>query len=311
MREDIALNITNLCNFSCAHCLREGSTPDHLDLKLLQKILPQARAAGFKLAALTGGEPALHLQFEAIVAELVKQGFQFNFVTNGYQYQRYGEVIFQYRDALRNIGVSIDGAYARTMDDMRHPGSWDKAVEAVQYFVGHGFHVTSNVLLTQRNLHELESIIHQARDLGMYELWLAGLIPAAGVTDAMSLSAKDVRGVIAMSKRLSAELNFCIQYASCFLPMHELYFCNAVTMPQPTVNPYGELVFCCNTIGRGAVLGSLYEHDFHELYAQAIALGSKITQRRLYELAEGKELLYANNCEYCHRFLETSHIKHF
>jgi hypothetical protein len=127
----------------------------------------------------------------------------------------------------------------------------------------------------------------------------------------MYLSDDETEDVARQALEESSRLGFPVKFSSCFRPIEGLFFCSAASVPQPTLNPRGEMVFCCNTVGRGAVVGSLAEESFSALYGRCMELGQKILQRRLDDIAAGGDPRCANNCAYCHRVLGGEAIEHF
>ena len=86
----ISFHVTDRCQLNCDHCLRDpGKQPVDLDLKVIDSALEQAHAVyGVQHAALTGGEPTLHPQFEQIVDAIVDRGLTWHMVTNGARFDR-------------------------------------------------------------------------------------------------------------------------------------------------------------------------------------------------------------------------------
>ena len=69
------------------------------------------------------------------------------------------------------------------------------------------------------------------------------------------------------------------------------------------VNPLGELSFCCNIIKNGAVVGSLREECFAELYKKALDMSSFLRRIRIDRINAGVREEGFNSCEFCNKYL--------
>ena len=72
----LIFELTNLCNFSCVHCIRDEEGPKHhLPMALVAKVLAEVQAyQQVRVVAFTGGEPTLHPQFADIVELVTTSG---------------------------------------------------------------------------------------------------------------------------------------------------------------------------------------------------------------------------------------------
>jgi hypothetical protein len=66
-----------------------------------------------------------------------------------------------------------------------------------------------------------------------------------------------------------------------------------------TVNPKGELIFCCDTLGEGAVLGSLEESSLSELFGRAYLLSRRLKAIRRRILKDGIIPEGFDTCDFC------------
>jgi MoaA/NifB/PqqE/SkfB family radical SAM enzyme len=132
--DGLAIELTNVCNRRCLHCIRNKEDPAaFLPLALAREILVQARALGFRDISLTGGEVALYPYLEEILALVVDLGFTFNLVTNGHRFRENLLPLLsapKIRENLTEVCLSLDGAKPETHDALRGPGSFREVVEA-------------------------------------------------------------------------------------------------------------------------------------------------------------------------------------
>ena len=65
----LIFELTNLCNFSCTHCIRdEEGEKLYLPVALVERVLAEVQPYHtVTYVGFTGGEPTLHPQFDALV----------------------------------------------------------------------------------------------------------------------------------------------------------------------------------------------------------------------------------------------------
>ena len=80
----MSLSLTNRCNLSCKHCLREETVEGRdLPIELVERILRQAKDAyRINNTGFTGGEPLLYHHLEGLLDLVVEYDFIFSMVTN-------------------------------------------------------------------------------------------------------------------------------------------------------------------------------------------------------------------------------------
>ncbi len=135
-----------LCNLACEHCFISCS-PENESLPLMtlaeiEPYLAEAEALGVKEYYLTGGEPFIVKELEAIVARILRQG-PVSVLTNGTlvtqaRAARYAQIAAAVPYTLE-FRVSIDGFDAASNDAIRGAGSFEKAMRGVAALVERGF----------------------------------------------------------------------------------------------------------------------------------------------------------------------------
>lgn len=304
-KKSLALNITDICNFKCKTCLREYDKSSSLDPDLLDRILPDARKVGYSMAGLTGGEPCLHPEFSRIADTLVNHGFPFNITSNGSLPEKYLFLLEKpYSKCFYLINFSLDGATAEVNDDIRHPGSFDKVIESIRLFTQKGIPVVPNVTLTRKNKHQLEEIIDLVESLGLKEVMVGTAIetPLNSSVVLTDLEKYDCLKRLNSKKRTAA---VSIYPGAPLITSPGVDMCIGVaTLSSFMINPNGEAVFCCNTIHKGAAVGSLEQESFRDLYQKAIDVSGFLKKKRTEMLVAGKQTEPGfNSCEFCNRYL--------
>ena len=127
MNSKIVVITTTRCNLRCKHCLRGYYTEQtHVPLDLLARTFQEAKQLGFSHAGLTGGEPVMHPDFNAMVALINSLGFTWSFVSNGMLYKQYEAAVREYGATCTYAAISLDGL-EESHDAIRTPGSFVKA----------------------------------------------------------------------------------------------------------------------------------------------------------------------------------------
>ncbi|MFY8102932.1 MAG: GTP 3',8-cyclase MoaA, partial [Ramlibacter sp.] len=134
---DLRISVTDRCNFRCSYCMpKEVFDKDypylpHADLLTFEEITRVARqfvALGVRKIRLTGGEPLLRKNIEALIGQLAQlrtpegEPLDLTLTTNGSLLARKAQAL---KDAgLRRVTVSLDGlddAVFRRMNDVDFP----------------------------------------------------------------------------------------------------------------------------------------------------------------------------------------------
>ncbi len=194
-----ALELTPACNNRCPGCSngfnarqwggegRASSAPLRADAwrRILAAIAPYVQRL-----KLTGGEPTLHPDFEAIVAEIESRRLDFTLFTNGRWQHPAEQIAFLRRcEHLTGLLVSLHGATAATHEAFSAaPGSFAETLANVQRAISAGIPVAFSVVLTTHNLGELSALValaerYRARTV-VFNRYLGAPIPGLTLTDA-------------------------------------------------------------------------------------------------------------------------------
>jgi len=288
------------CDLTCAHCLRgfPHERPD-FPLDLLDKLLTSALPFGANHVALTGGEPHLHPEFDALVDKIVAYGYTWHFVTNGQRTEPYLRALERHQDKLSHVTVSMDGARAETHDALRgRVGAFDKVVAAVKEYVGRGCKVKISSSLNQKNKGEAAALLELARGLGACGINFAGTIPTAWNAD-LILNDHESLELHQQLAQLRESSSFPIHTLSSLYTRGGVNFCNNLNLRDLVFNPRGELIFCCDTTESGAVTGSLREHSFADLVKLWLKQAHELQAERAERIAAGSMGEKFDTCAFC------------
>ncbi len=176
----IVWNFTNMCNMRCKHCYQRADRPlpDELSLKEKLALVDQLDKAGVAAIALSGGEPTIHPDFYRIVSEISSRGIYAAVATNGWVFADIKNLIKAKKAGLRYIEVSIDSADPKKHDWFRGvPGSWERAVKALENAVKLNISNALAVTLTKVNIDEIEDILDLAEEIGVQRVVFFNFVP--------------------------------------------------------------------------------------------------------------------------------------
>ena len=142
-RNNIYLHVTFACNLHCTHCYAnaEPGNREVLAVADLQHACYQAAAAGFRQAVITGGEPLVHPQRDAMLDMLAGLRHEvkpmLTVLRTSLATHLKPDLLRRLSRATDQIAVSIDGDQ-ETHDTRRGPGSYHTTVTNLRALVAAG-----------------------------------------------------------------------------------------------------------------------------------------------------------------------------
>ena len=248
--DGLTIELTNVCNRRCLHCIRNKvDPPAHFPLDLAAGVLAQARTLGLQTICLTGGEVALYPHLEAFLTLVVSHGFKFNLVTNGYQFQERLLPLLRaprIREHLTEVCLSLDGAKAASHDALRGPGSFREVVEAAALCKLSGIRLSLKSVITNFNKEELTDLALlgaslEARDHGFLHPFPSPRLIREGVIPDPDELRELVHYVMAsLAKALKPRIS-----VEGYLSPRVLFTCSNI-QEVANLDYLGNLVLCCN-----------------------------------------------------------------
>ena len=308
MLSHLVLINTLRCDLKCAHCLR-GFPDERTDfpLELLDKLLTEAFPFGAHHVAITGGEPHLHPDFDAMVDKITDYGFTWHFVTNGQQMEPYLRAIERHRDTVTHVTLSLDGAAAKTHDEIRgRTGVFEKAIASAREYVKLGLKVRISSSLNQKNKGEVEALLDLAREIGAYGITFAGTIPASWNKD-LVLNDRESIELYQQIVKLRERSGFPTHTVSSLYTRGGVNFCSNLNLRELVFNPRGEMIFCCDTTENGRVTGSLRDHSLIELVKIWLKQSTDLQAARVERIGAGNMGEKFDTCMFCntHSFIKS------
>ena len=171
----LLVELTHRCPLHCPYCsnpLELVRSERELATEDWTRVLSEARALGVLQLGLSGGEPLVRRDLEAIVSHAHGLGLYTTLVTSAVGLTEARTMAL--RDAgLEHIQISFQDAGADGNDRIAGTASWEAKMRAAEWARTSGMAFTVNVVLHRENLDHLEEIIAMAARLGADRLELA------------------------------------------------------------------------------------------------------------------------------------------
>lgn len=110
------IEITNVCNLSCAFCHQNSRTPAFMGTEQFKSILDQVKQVTSYLYLHVQGEPLLHPDFEEILSICDDAKVHVQLVTNGTLLNRYPNLLNH--PCLRKISISLQSVEYQQIDSV-------------------------------------------------------------------------------------------------------------------------------------------------------------------------------------------------
>jgi MoaA/NifB/PqqE/SkfB family radical SAM enzyme len=265
--------ITEHCNLRCPHCIRDDvTTVRNLDPAVLFATVDGARGMFDRVdVSMTGGEPTLHPQWEAIVSGLAERGVTYRFVSNGWHMRRLMPLIDRYPPAY--VRLSLSGGDEAVHDEERGRGSFRRVLMAVALLTSRGIPSQLGLVVDRRDRHQLRQTADLAEALGCAALHFTLAQPVGGSaardTDLAPgewYGARDE--ILAIAREPGRRTRVVLDYGAPFdgeeLP------CDTFEGKRVYVDARGRLSLCCQLSEYGFndadVVADLNHEPFAEVY---------------------------------------------
>lgn len=276
-----------------------------MSFEVFSKAVDEAKNAGYLYITFTGGEPALHPEFEKMVEYIAKKGMFFSFVSNGSLLNRYQFVVNTYSKNLSVAGFSVDGATKKVHDLVRQKGSHALVIDAIRYFVAHKALTVMEVCLNKLNYHEIDTLFLLAKKLKVQGISFSSAI-ATGFNKDILLTERE--RLLCLEKIAETKKNFpniSISIMSALQNNGGVHFCHALENESTlTVSPKGYYYFCTVTRFDSTQLGSVYVDALPDVMKRYRLLTKNLKRIRAQMVKRGKVSNNFNTCEFCNFFLK-------
>jgi pyrroloquinoline quinone biosynthesis protein E len=167
--------LTYRCPLKCPYCsnpLDLAAPEPELTTDEWCRVFEEAEALGVVQLHLTGGEPLVRDDLEALVAKARALSLYTNLITSAVPLDR--ARLAALRDAgLDNVQVSFQDSEAEHADEIAGVAAMGRKLEAAAWVKELGLPLTVNVVLHRTNIDQLDAIVEMAERLGADRLELA------------------------------------------------------------------------------------------------------------------------------------------
>ncbi|HEX9418167.1 MAG TPA: pyrroloquinoline quinone biosynthesis protein PqqE, partial [Methylomirabilota bacterium] len=171
----LVAELTYRCPLRCVYCSNPvdyGRHTDGLDTADWLRVFREAEELGVVQLHLTGGEPLLRDDLEALIEGARAVDLYTNLITSGIPLSR--ERLARLRPlGLDNVQVSIQDVAAPSSDRIAGLRAFERKLEVARWVKELGFPLTLNVVLHRENLGHIEEIVALAEALAADRLELA------------------------------------------------------------------------------------------------------------------------------------------
>jgi pyrroloquinoline quinone biosynthesis protein E len=171
----LVAELTYKCPLRCVYCsnpLDWARHADELDTETWLRVLAEAEDLGVVQLNLTGGEPLVRSDLEALIAGARRLDLYTNLITSGIPLTR--ERLRRFRElGLDAVQLSIQDVEAAASDRIAGLRSFERKLEVAGWVKDLGFPLTLNTVLHRENLARVAGVVALAERLGAERLELA------------------------------------------------------------------------------------------------------------------------------------------
>jgi pyrroloquinoline quinone biosynthesis protein E len=142
-----------------------ASHGNELDTEDWLRVLSEARSMGAVQLGFSGGEPLVRQDLSVLVRHARELGYYSNLITSAYGLSE--DRIVELKEAgLDHIQVSIQASSRDLNDHIAGTASFDKKCEVAHQIKKHGYPMVLCIVIHKQNIHQMESILDMAAELG-------------------------------------------------------------------------------------------------------------------------------------------------
>lgn len=305
---NIGLQLTKRCNLRCTHCSVDLSGED-MPAEVFLAAVDYAKANRSDCLAFTGGEPILHPAFYDYVKILSENDLAFTLVSNGWAFPEFCDRMHGLLHTIRLIYFSLDGGRGETHDLTRGRDSYRRVLKAVSLCRAMDIPFGLQMVVSKRNLGELEGAALLAGKLGARRLNIGPIFPTPEAMEkGMTLNPEDLRFIENEIARLKKVFLIPIEPGVGLFYRSPLAPCHPLSMRTLFVNSSGKAGFCCvladyRSGGDDDLVGDVLDLGFPEVHKRIVAAVALYQQAKIQLFSNGGfgELDYIN-CWHCLKF---------
>jgi len=171
----VSWRLTNRCNRRCRYCDIWEETDGELAPDEALALVDQLADAGVLRVSLSGGEPLLRDDFDAIVGRLLSRGLDVSVNTNGTYLPKHVHRL----DRAVRVTLSFDGP-ADVHDAVRGADGHAEVTRALGMLRERGVQATLTTVLTERNVDRVDEVLAYMSEWGARVLFQPGTLETLG-----------------------------------------------------------------------------------------------------------------------------------
>ena len=175
----VYLDVTNACQLRCRHCCTSSGAPleDELTTGEILDVIDQVHRMGIPSLVLSGGEPLLRPELDAIIDRARGLGLEVTLLTNGLLIDERRARWLVARGV--RVKISLDGATARTHDFLRGAGTFARTCEVLTSLLRAGANdLTVHYTVHRQSFLELAELPGLLASLGVPNLVIGTIKPS-------------------------------------------------------------------------------------------------------------------------------------
>ena len=191
----LELQLTGRCNLACRHCYLGPARRVDLAVAQVATVLREFEAMGGLRVLLSGGEPLMHPQWEAINALLAALPVRRVLLSNGTLLEDMDPAALN----LDEVQISLDGLEAGHQA-LRGPGSFARALAGARAVKAAGLDLSIATMVHPGNLAEMPGLEELVQELGAREWGIDAPCPVGRLAGEPDLAVSPEQAASAMSR---------------------------------------------------------------------------------------------------------------
>ncbi len=247
------VQLTNRCNLKCTYCYTESGPQaggGELTMDEAKSVLTELREAGARIVMLSGGEPTIYPDIEALIGFACGDlGLKVTLVSNGTHMTP--KVLGALQEHGCTVQVSLDAVDPRLYREIRGNHLLSKALDGIEHLRRHDIPVTLSVTLTNANKAYAGDIVRYAIDRDIQFVHFAPTHWKDGSAFQRNLFIKDLEPILQELYQLQKDnyLYVCIDFIEnlvlpIVLGVRRQHYCNAMAGRTVEVASDGTAYFC-------------------------------------------------------------------
>lgn len=259
-------------------------------MEAVEAILKASENYNYPHIALTGGEASLHSRFTDILLLMANKGFTFHFVTNGYQTKTILKKVapLMGRPEFTGISLSLDGATAKTHDEIRGKNAFRNALATLCMMKTYGKEVVVQMVVHRGNRHELNDMAILCSQLKVDRLHIAHMQPTYhAVENNLLHSPSEFKEVEREVYELGNHFTLPIYMSAGFYDVTPFAHCKFLKNAGLNFDYRGRLTTCCQLSNYEAVdtetdvVGDIQKESFETLHNRLLEIYTDIFRERV------------------------------